>query len=74
MFFCFNFKFCINLNRHQNIFLEGLDHCITAPAGTHKNLVIEGNGIGLFRSMTEKESPRHDLKLDRLSERAKVNI
>lgn len=76
LFFYFAFvKFYWNVNGHQGIFLEGLDHCITAPAGTHKNLLIDGNEIGLFRSMTEKkEGPRHDLKLDRLSERAKVNI
>lgn len=54
---------------------RGLDHCITAPAGIHKNLLIDGNEIGLFRSMTEKkEGPRHDLKLDRLSERAKQKL
>uniref|UniRef100_A0A5B7ACA7 Putative sterol 3-beta-glucosyltransferase UGT80B1 isoform X1 n=1 Tax=Davidia involucrata TaxID=16924 RepID=A0A5B7ACA7_DAVIN len=51
---------------------RGLDHCDTAPVGTHKNLFLESHEIGFYRSMTEKrENPRHDLKLDRLSEREK---
>lgn len=54
--------------------LEGLDHCITAPVGIHRNLLFDDHGISFTRSMTEKkEAPRHDFKLDRLSEREKVD-
>ncbi|KAA8537907.1 hypothetical protein F0562_027513 [Nyssa sinensis] len=54
---------------------RGLDHCITAPVGTHKNLFLESPEIGFSRSMIEKrEIPKHDLKLDRLSEREKKNF
>ncbi|KAK3043879.1 hypothetical protein RJ639_000578 [Escallonia herrerae] len=53
---------------------RGLGHCITAPAGAHKNLFLESHEIAMSRSMTEKrESPRHDL-LDRLSEREKQKL
>ena len=53
--------------------LEGLDHCITAPVGAHRNLLIDDIEISFSRSMTEKKTPRHDLKIDRLSEREKVD-
>ncbi|XP_021284049.1 sterol 3-beta-glucosyltransferase UGT80B1 isoform X2 [Herrania umbratica] len=53
---------------------RGLDHCITAPVGTHRNLLIDDSEITLSRSMTEKKTPRHDLKLDRLSEREKKKL
>ena len=53
--------------------LEGLDHCITAPISINRNLLIDDHEVSFSRSMTEKkEAPRHDLKLDRLSEREKV--
>lgn len=45
---------------------KGLDHCITAPVGTHKSLINDDNGITFSRSMTEK--------LDRLSEREKQHL
>ncbi|KAK6257722.1 hypothetical protein QUC31_001181 [Theobroma cacao] len=51
---------------------KGLDHCITAPVGTPRNLLIDDNEITFSRSMTEKKTPRHDLKIDRLSETEKV--
>ena len=54
---------------------EGLDHWIAAPIGTPKNLLIDEHEIKFARSMTERrESRRHDLKLDRLSEREKVDM
>ncbi|XP_057503866.1 sterol 3-beta-glucosyltransferase UGT80B1-like isoform X2 [Actinidia eriantha] len=52
-----------------------LDHCITAPVGTCKNLLSQSHEIAFSRSMTEKRgSPRPDLKLDRLSEAEKENL
>ncbi|XP_057974828.1 sterol 3-beta-glucosyltransferase UGT80B1 isoform X2 [Malania oleifera] len=56
---------------------RGLDHCIAAPAGTQKNLLIESHEFTLLRSMTEKKdtpSTKHDLKLDRMSEREKRKL
>lgn len=50
--------------------LEGLDHCITAPVGIHRSLLFDDHEISFTRSMTEK---KHDIKLDRLSEREKVD-
>ena len=51
---------------------EGLDHCITAPI-TRRDSLTDMNEFRYSRSMTEKKSiPRHDLKLDRLSDREKV--
>lgn len=48
----------------------GLDHCITVPVESRRNLFREGIESGLSRSMTEnKGSPMHDLKLDKLSKR-----
>ncbi|XP_059631590.1 sterol 3-beta-glucosyltransferase UGT80B1 [Cornus florida] len=59
----------------QANFRKGLDHCITAPVGTHKDSLIESLDLGFYRSMTEKrESSRHDLKLDRLTEREKKQL
>lgn len=51
---------------------RSLDHCITAPVGAHRNVLIDDNEISFSRSMTEKKAPRHDLKIDRFSEREKV--
>ncbi|XP_024029390.1 sterol 3-beta-glucosyltransferase UGT80B1 isoform X1 [Morus notabilis] len=45
---------------------RGLDHCVTAPVGTHKCLINDDHGITFSRSMTEK--------LDRLSEREKQQL
>lgn len=54
---------------------RSLDHCITAPVGTPKNLFLENLEIAFSRSMTEKRvTPRRDLKLDRLSEREKEKL
>ncbi|KAM3760056.1 hypothetical protein ACB098_01G165800 [Castanea mollissima] len=54
---------------------RGLDHCITAPVGIHRSLLFDDHEISFTRSMTEKkEAPRHDLKLDRLSEREKKKL
>lgn len=50
----------------ESFLLKGLDHCITAPIGTHKCLINDDHGITFSRSMTEK--------LDRLSEREKVDV
>lgn len=56
-------------------FLEGLDHCTTAPVGTHKSLFFESHEIPFSRSMIEKrENPRPEINLDRLSELEKVNV
>ncbi|XP_022773402.1 sterol 3-beta-glucosyltransferase UGT80B1-like [Durio zibethinus] len=51
---------------------RGLDHCISEPVGAHGNLLIDDSEIPFSRSMMEKKAARHDLKLDRLSEREKV--
>ncbi|KAJ7974048.1 Sterol 3-beta-glucosyltransferase [Quillaja saponaria] len=54
---------------------RGLDHSITAPVGIHRNLLADDCEIMFSRSMTEKrETPRHDLKLDRLSNREKKKL
>ncbi|CAI9763949.1 unnamed protein product [Fraxinus pennsylvanica] len=54
---------------------RGLDHCITAPLGTRRNLLFENEDGAFSRSMTEKRaSPRIDLKFDRLSEREKRKL
>ncbi|KAK8692151.1 hypothetical protein V6N13_075629 [Hibiscus sabdariffa] len=52
--------------------IRGLDHCITTPVGAHENLLIDANEIKPSSSMTEKKASRHDLKIDRLSQREKV--
>ncbi|XVF39067.1 hypothetical protein PTKIN_Ptkin01aG0006000 [Pterospermum kingtungense] len=52
----------------------GLDHCTTAPIGDQGNPLIDDNEISFSRSMTEKKTPRHDLKIDRLSEREKKKL
>lgn len=55
--------------------LQGLDHCTTAPVGLYGDVLIDDNEIKYSRSLTEKASPvNHNSKLDRLSEREKVNI
>ncbi|KAL8167350.1 hypothetical protein V2J09_008849 [Rumex salicifolius] len=58
---------------------KGLDHCITAPIGfgtmgVGKSSLLESHTPSISRSKTEKESPRPDLKLDRLSEREKKKL
>ncbi|KAJ0085260.1 hypothetical protein Patl1_08060 [Pistacia atlantica] len=52
---------------------RGMDHCTTAPITAYNNSLNDDDEIIYSRSMTEKKNvPRHDLKLDRLSEREKV--
>ncbi|XP_022894288.1 sterol 3-beta-glucosyltransferase UGT80B1-like isoform X2 [Olea europaea var. sylvestris] len=54
---------------------RGLDHCITAPVRTGRNLFFENQEGAISRSMTEKRgSTRIDLKFDRLSEREKKKL
>uniref|UniRef100_A0A7C8ZEV4 Sterol 3-beta-glucosyltransferase n=2 Tax=Opuntia streptacantha TaxID=393608 RepID=A0A7C8ZEV4_OPUST len=56
---------------------KGLDYCPTAPIGTiesQRELLINSHEINVTRSKTYKESLRHDLKLDRLSELDKKNL
>lgn len=54
---------------------RGVGHCITAPVGTHQNHFLESHGIAISRSITEKRDiPRHELKLDRLTDRAKKKL
>lgn len=55
------------------IVLEGLDHSVTTPVRTERNVLIDDNEVLFSRSMTEKiGSPRLNLILDRLSECEKV--
>ena len=52
----------------------GLEHCKTAPiSNAYDNVPIESHELALLRSKTEKkETPKHDLRLDRLPEHEKV--
>ncbi|KVH99582.1 Glycosyl transferase, family 28 [Cynara cardunculus var. scolymus] len=58
---------------------RALDHSVTAPASVRRNLFPETKEAVYSRSMTEKwwtQSwiPKHELKLDRLSEREKQKL
>lgn len=54
--------------------LEGLVHCITAPAWAHRNLSLDDDdSIIFYRSMTERKTAGQELKLDRRLEREKVS-
>ena len=54
-----------------NFVLEGSEHFTTEPVGTDRNLLIADHEFS--GSMKEKwGSPRHELILDRLSDREKV--
>ncbi|KAK4352521.1 hypothetical protein RND71_028039 [Anisodus tanguticus] len=54
---------------------RGLEHSITAPVTIHRSLFFEGQDMAFARSLTERrDSPRHNLILDRLSEREKQNL
>ncbi|GLU16516.1 hypothetical protein SLE2022_329470 [Rubroshorea leprosula] len=54
---------------------RGLDHCITAPIGSSRSLLVDDNEITFSKSMTEKRTtPKHDLELDKLSEREKKKL
>ncbi|XP_025886570.1 sterol 3-beta-glucosyltransferase UGT80B1 isoform X2 [Solanum lycopersicum] len=52
---------------------RGLEHCITAPVTIGGGLFPEGQDMAFSRSLTERRvSPRHNVILDRLSERGKA--
>ncbi|XP_052201407.1 sterol 3-beta-glucosyltransferase UGT80B1 isoform X2 [Diospyros lotus] len=54
---------------------RGLDHCVTAPVGAHRNFFLASHEMAFSRSMTEKaDTPRPDLKFDRLSQLEKKNL
>ncbi|KAH0679981.1 hypothetical protein KY284_021066 [Solanum tuberosum] len=54
---------------------RGLEHCITAPVTIGGDLFPEGQDMAFSRSLTERRvSPRHNLILDRLSERGKQKL
>ncbi|KAK9134446.1 hypothetical protein Syun_013776 [Stephania yunnanensis] len=54
---------------------RGLEHCNTAPVHGAEDLLIVSHEATLSRSKTEKrETPKHEFKLDRLSDREKKNI
>ncbi|VFQ80150.1 unnamed protein product [Cuscuta campestris] len=56
----------------------GLRYCVTAPVSRHKSFSLKGEDIGSSResrSMIERRNAkRHDLRLDRLSEREKQKL
>ncbi|KAK6938269.1 hypothetical protein RJ641_031777 [Dillenia turbinata] len=59
----------------QNNCNLGLEHCPTAPIGAHRSFSLDSQEVIFSRSKTEKkETPRHDLKLDRLSERERKKL
>ncbi|XP_015071403.1 sterol 3-beta-glucosyltransferase UGT80B1 [Solanum pennellii] len=54
---------------------RGLEHCITAPVTIGGGLFPEGQDMAFSRSLTERRvSPRHNVILDRLSERGKQKL
>ncbi|KDP30763.1 hypothetical protein JCGZ_15192 [Jatropha curcas] len=54
---------------------RGLNHSVTAPVSTDRHPLLDDSGKFTFcRSMTEKKTPRHELKLDRLSEHEKHKL
>lgn len=67
----------ISLSKKEDVHSSpraSLDHCITAPI-TRRDSLTDMNEFRYSRSMTEKKSmPRHDLKLDRLSDREKKKL
>lgn len=67
----------ISLSKKEDVHSSpraSLDHCITAPI-TRRDSLTDMNEFRYSRSMTEKKSMlRHDLKLDRLSEREKKKL
>ncbi|XP_031121733.1 sterol 3-beta-glucosyltransferase UGT80B1-like isoform X2 [Ipomoea triloba] len=53
----------------------GLRHCVTAPVSRNRSFILEEEEIEFSRSMFEKRNkPRHDLRLDRLSEHDKQKL
>lgn len=67
----------ISLSKKEDVHSSpraSLDHCITAPI-TRRDSLTDMNEFRYSRSLTEKKPmPRHDLKLDRLSEREKKKL
>ncbi|OVA01454.1 UDP-glucuronosyl/UDP-glucosyltransferase [Macleaya cordata] len=54
---------------------RGLEHCNTAPVRPHNHMLIDSQEVTLYRSKTEKrDAPKHDLKLDKLSDREKKKL
>ncbi|EEF38033.1 transferase, transferring glycosyl groups, putative [Ricinus communis] len=54
---------------------SSLDHCTTAPVRAHRHpLLDDHDNIIFYRSMTEKKTSKHELKLDRLSENEKQKL
>ncbi|CAH9101655.1 unnamed protein product [Cuscuta europaea] len=52
-----------------------LRQCVTAPVSRHKSPSLKSEDFGSSRSMFERRNtPRHDLRLDRLSEREKQKL
>ena len=53
--------------------LEGMNRSITTPVEPRRHpLFNDDDNITFHRSMTENRALRHELRLDRLSEREKV--
>lgn len=67
----------ISLSKKEDVHSSpraSLDHCITAPI-TRRDSLTDMNEFRYSRSLTEKKPmPRHDLKLDRLSDREKKKL
>ncbi|XP_021771579.1 sterol 3-beta-glucosyltransferase UGT80B1-like isoform X2 [Chenopodium quinoa] len=62
---------------HSNPPKRGLDHSITAPSGgieAHKSLLVDKDDIIMSKSKSHQDSRRHDMKLDRLSQRDKEKL
>ncbi|XP_010680858.1 sterol 3-beta-glucosyltransferase UGT80B1 isoform X2 [Beta vulgaris subsp. vulgaris] len=56
---------------------RGLDQCVLPSVGvleTQRNLLVDNHGIVMSKSKSQKDSRRHDLKLDRLSQRDKEKL
>ncbi|XP_061969572.1 sterol 3-beta-glucosyltransferase UGT80B1-like [Populus nigra] len=54
---------------------KGMNRCITTPVETHRHALFnDDDNITFHRSMTENRASRHELKLDRLSEREKKKL
>ncbi|XP_050212630.1 sterol 3-beta-glucosyltransferase UGT80B1 [Mercurialis annua] len=54
---------------------RGLDHCTTAPVRSHRYPLLDDNeNITFCKSMTERRTWKHELKLDRLTENEKQKL
>ncbi|XP_043809311.1 sterol 3-beta-glucosyltransferase UGT80B1 isoform X2 [Manihot esculenta] len=82
---CGGLKFChkqLNINVRENFHvlpdikasdIEGLGRC--TPVGSHRHPPIDDDdNATIYRSITEKKTPRHELKLDKLSEHEKKKL